>query len=714
MRIPNPLPVMVLLLLAAANSFSAIALDGSQLLVSPGTGAHDDIQNGGFESTDNDRTFYSRWSTVGASASRFESWRNYRFPDVRIGRNTTFPSAGKYRGIVNSVAAGPNVDNGSEPSVNTYYRIQTGDKFTLSFKCAGALGWTRETGLNVVATLYYDDDGNDRDGKDNVIDRVTVTPTTNANQGEGYLFSGGLVLESTEESIGKIARLRFQTDRSENLYAVIDDVSLSVLPAPDRVTRQQQLDSLVTVQAGELPIILSAPHGGRLSVADVPERRGMGIAKFNSRSDSNTDEVTVQLADALEKKFGKRPYVVIARFHRKYVDANRRPSAAYESEDAAVVYEAYHQAIDRARRDLIKRWGRGLLLDVHGQASEPDAIIRGTRNGRTITHLVSRFGRESMIGKKSLFGQLATQNFRVIPAVDSSAPEHKNYSGGHIVGTYGSGDGGTLDAIQLELGKELRSRDSLASTTSRIADATAKFAQQFLPLTEQQIHESKVHVGVYIDEGAGRSANDLLGALAKFERVTVTKLDADEIRGGNLAGLDILIQPGGSGGGQGRHLGKAGREEIRGYVRDGGGFIGICAGAYLASAHYDWSLNILDAKVIDTKHWNRGKGSVQIALTDIGKDAFQLNRSDVSIYYAQGPLLAPGSRADIADYQTIATFETEIAKNGAPVGVMKGTTAIASGQYGSGRVLCFSPHPEMTDNLESFVLHAINYVKRNR
>jgi hypothetical protein len=76
--------------------------------------------------------------------------------------------------------------------------------------------------------------------------------------------------------------------------------------------------------------------------------------------------------------------------------------------------------------------------------------------------------------------------------------------------------------------------------------------------------------------------------------------------------------------------------------------------------------------------------------------------------------LAPANRDDIADYETIANYKTEIAKNGAPAGVMKGTTAIAAGRYGRGRVLCFSPHPELTEGLEVLVLYAIDHVKRNR
>jgi glutamine amidotransferase-like uncharacterized protein len=223
-----------------------------------------------------------------------------------------------------------------------------------------------------------------------------------------------------------------------------------------------------------------------------------------------------------------------------------------------------------------------------------------------------------------------------------------------------------------------------------------------------------VRIGVYVDEGAGPSVNNLLSVLSKFEGVSVTKLKAGDFRSDRLAEFDLLMQPGGSGGGQGRKLGEDGRDAIREFVKAGGGFVGICAGSYLASADYEWSLHILDAKVVDRKHWARGKGTVEIQLTDDGRKLMGVENQKLSILYAQGPLLAPGNKPDIEDYEMVATFETEIAKNGAPEGVMKGTTAIAKGKFGNGRVLCFSPHPEMTQGLEQMVRLAIDHVKRDR
>ena len=74
-------------------------------------------------------------------------------------------------------------------------------------------------------------------------------------------------------------------------------------------------------------------------------------------------------------------------------------------------------------------------------------------------------------------------------------------------------------------------------------------------------------------------------------------------------------------------------------------------------------------------------------------------------------MLAPANRPEIEDYEEMASFQTEIAKNGAPEGVMIGTTAIARGRFGQGRVICFSPHPEMTSGLDSFVQDAIHFVR---
>jgi len=220
----------------------------------------------------------------------------------------------------------------------------------------------------------------------------------------------------------------------------------------------------------------------------------------------------------------------------------------------------------------------------------------------------------------------------------------------------------------------------------------------------------EIRVAVYNDVGVGRSIKELMSVLEKADELDVQKITAEDIRGGALDEYDVVIHPGGSGSKQGKQLDAEGREAVRSFVRKGGGFIGVCAGAYLASADYPWSLHILDAKVLDRKHWARGTGTVRIGLSDEGRRILRDDSQNVSIYYGQGPLLAPAADPSIPDFVPLGTYETEIAKNGAPSGVMVGTTAIAAGQFGRGRVLCFSPHPEKTDGLGSFVHRAVEYV----
>ena len=176
--------------------------------------------------------------------------------------------------------------------------------------------------------------------------------------------------------------------------------------------------------------------------------------------------------------------------------------------------------------------------------------------------------------------------------------------------------------------------------------------------------------------------------------MTVAWTDAAAIRTGGLHGFDLVVHPGGSGSRQGKALGEEGRERVRRFVRDGGGMLGICAGAYLASADYDWSLHLLDAKVLDRAHWARGGGTVELGLSPEGRRLLGVPDDTREVRYNQGPLLAPAGDPDLPDYRTLAVFNTEVHKEGVPGGVMPGTTAVAAGEFGGGRGVCFSPHPE--------------------
>jgi glutamine amidotransferase PdxT len=209
--------------------------------------------------------------------------------------------------------------------------------------------------------------------------------------------------------------------------------------------------------------------------------------------------------------------------------------------------------------------------------------------------------------------------------------------------------------------------------------------------------------------GTGVSTRNMKKCLDSSPDFAFQTVTAEDIRQNALSKCDVIICPGGNAPKQAQNLGTEGCQAIREFVRSGGGYVGFCAGSYLASAHFTWDLGILNAKVVDRDHWARGNGNVTLKITPEGKRILGATDEIVTCYYAQGPLLEPSNLTNVPPYQVLATFNSEIAKKGAPSGVMIGTTAVAAGDYGKGRVLCFSPHPEMTKGLEGFVRRAVRW-----
>jgi N-formylglutamate amidohydrolase len=257
-------------------------------------------------------------------------------------------------------------------------------------------------------------------------------------------------------------------------------VLLASLHAPLFAQEQDGRARLLTVWSGMLPLIIAAPHGGRTAVLGVPVRRGVGVAQFTIERDGNTAEIAEIVAGKIYARLGAKPFLVVAQFERRFVDANRPENGAYEAAAAKPYYDAYHGALESAVSQVRARWGGGLLLDIHGQSAERDAIFRGTDNGRSVTAMREKHGGEALTGPESILGQLAAKGYRILPDVAGNEREWR-YTGGYTTRTYGSHRGTQIDAMQLELGADLRARKNLERTAGDLAEAIVIFARAFLP-----------------------------------------------------------------------------------------------------------------------------------------------------------------------------------------------------------------------------------------
>ena len=84
------------------------------------------------------------------------------------------------------------------------------------------------------------------------------------------------------------------------------------------------------------------------------------------------------------------------------------------------------------------------------------------------------------------------------------------------------------------------------------------------------------------------------------KRFVVEFVDTAKIRRGELRTFDVVVFPGGSSALQAQVLGKSGRDAVRAFIAAGGGFVGFCAGAFLALSHYrpERSLKMVSASVV--------------------------------------------------------------------------------------------------------------------
>ncbi|MCE1190441.1 MAG: BPL-N domain-containing protein [Ignavibacteria bacterium] len=221
-----------------------------------------------------------------------------------------------------------------------------------------------------------------------------------------------------------------------------------------------------------------------------------------------------------------------------------------------------------------------------------------------------------------------------------------------------------------------------------------------------------IKVAIYDDMGGGaKGTNNISLSLANEQKYQFIVVTAEQVRNGVLNNVNVLVQPGGSGSKQAKTLEESGIDSIRAFVKRGGGYLGICAGAYLSTNFYSWSLGLIKAKVIDREHWNRGQGIVTVHFSKEGKILLDTQLDSIEVNYNQGPLLAPDPAFTKADsYVSLGKFTTEIAEKGAPSGVMIGTDAMVLGYYGAGKVVSISPHFEKNPDQRWIIEKAVQWL----
>ena len=233
-----------------------------------------------------------------------------------------------------------------------------------------------------------------------------------------------------------------------------------------------------------------------------------------------------------------------------------------------------------------------------------------------------------------------------------------------------------------------------------------------------------LRVAVYDAGGVGSNGPRALDrVLLEMPTTVARRVGAEDIRDGVLKQFDVAIFPGGSGSKQASALNARGRAAVQAFVNRGGGYVGICAGSYLAAANYSWSLGIsnhktfcetIDLPDIGRKSmWYRGpSATVKMELTKAGREILGDRNGVFQVRYQNGPIMSPMGVKGLGAFRTLAIFRSEVVRYGPQKGTMVNTPAIIAGEYGKGRVLSISPHPESSAKLYSLVANGIRWAGR--
>jgi hypothetical protein len=203
--------------------------------------------------------------------------------------------------------------------------------------------------------------------------------------------------------------------------------------------------------------------------------------------------------------------------------------------------------------------------------------------------------------------------------------------------------------------------------------------------------------------------------LLSFECLTPSKVHDGALR---ARAYHVVVVFGGSAADKAQALQEHGLDELRAFVLSGGGYVGICGGAYLATTGY--GLNLVNEQAMNGKDperdgdlavlADRGAAELTIQVTPIGSHVFPEAPSKLKLPYTSGPVLCEWARHLPSPVVSLADFAEEVWRLPSQKNTMSGTPAIVAAKHGKGSVILFSPHPDFRPESTVLLLHAIKAV----
>ena len=249
------------------------------------------------------------------------------------------------------------------------------------------------------------------------------------------------------------------------LSVTFQATATSAVPGQTYFGRSQYTEYL----PGDLPLVVSAPHGGYLKPGEIPDR-GYGTTV----QDRNTQELARQIRSAVFDQTGHYPHVIISRIHRIKLDPNREiVEAAQGDPEAERAWYEFQTYIEEAQAIVEETFGKGFYIDLHGhghaiQRLELGYLLSSSDLGQSNEALsgVSFVNKSSVKalaessgasladlirGPRSIGTLMEIEGIPAVPSVSQPNPSGNPYfTGGYNTARHGSRNGGQVSGVQIE------------------------------------------------------------------------------------------------------------------------------------------------------------------------------------------------------------------------------------------------------------------------
>ena len=158
------------------------------------------------------------------------------------------------------------------------------------------------------------------------------------------------------------------------------------------------------VIVGDMPLVISVPHGGSLKPAEVPNRECAGITTVR-------DTYTIEMAEAIQQemmeRYGKTPYIIISNIARTKVDLNRAlEEATCNNEEVRQTWHDFHSFVDHALELSVQEFGKTLYIDLHAHGHDIQRLELGYNLGAASLGKVYTGTDLEQLGAESSLGNL--------------------------------------------------------------------------------------------------------------------------------------------------------------------------------------------------------------------------------------------------------------------------------------------------------------------